>query len=129
MIFMATVCPKAIKFATAESIHHLLALRPHPSIGISRGNSDALEILLFLHDPILTNTQFISYNTFLTIWTLVRKQPCHVFTLSCIRFPRNLLSIWLHLYVKNLIESNLNYEIALLTPLSNSDQLLPTCPT
>ena len=31
MIFMAKVCPKAINFATAESIHQLLALRPHPS--------------------------------------------------------------------------------------------------
>ena len=30
MIFMAKVCPKAINFATAESIHQLLALRPHP---------------------------------------------------------------------------------------------------
>ena len=31
MIFIAKVCPKAINFATAESIHQLLALRPHPS--------------------------------------------------------------------------------------------------
>ena len=30
MIFMAKVCPKAINVATAESIHQLLALRPHP---------------------------------------------------------------------------------------------------
>ena len=32
MIFMAKVCPKAINFATAESIHQLLALRPHPKL-------------------------------------------------------------------------------------------------
>ena len=32
MIFMAKVCPKAINFATAESIHQLLALRPHPTV-------------------------------------------------------------------------------------------------
>ena len=31
MIFMAKVCLKAINFATAESIHQLLALRPHPT--------------------------------------------------------------------------------------------------
>ena len=31
MIFMAKVCPKAINFAIAESIHQLLVLRPHPS--------------------------------------------------------------------------------------------------
>ena len=31
MIFMAKVCPKAINFATAESIHQPLALRPHPN--------------------------------------------------------------------------------------------------
>ena len=29
MIFMAKVCPKAINFAIAESIHQLLVLRPH----------------------------------------------------------------------------------------------------
>ena len=28
---MAKVCPKAINFATAESIHQLLAFRPHPN--------------------------------------------------------------------------------------------------
>ena len=28
---MAKVCPKAINFATAELIHQLLALRPHPN--------------------------------------------------------------------------------------------------
>ena len=37
MIFMAKVCPKAINFATAESIHQLLALRPHPSAHLSTG--------------------------------------------------------------------------------------------
>ena len=31
MIFPAKVCPKAINFAIAESIHQLLVLRPHPS--------------------------------------------------------------------------------------------------
>ena len=31
MIFMAKVCPKAMNFATAESIHQLLALMPHPT--------------------------------------------------------------------------------------------------
>ena len=30
---MAKVCPKAINFATAESIHQFLALRPHPNVG------------------------------------------------------------------------------------------------
>ena len=38
MIFMAKVCPKAINFATAESIHQLLALRPHPNVPVSEGN-------------------------------------------------------------------------------------------
>ena len=31
MIFSAKVCPRAINFAIAESIHQLLVLRPHPS--------------------------------------------------------------------------------------------------
>ena len=31
MIFSAKVCPKAINFAIAESIHQLLVLRPHPT--------------------------------------------------------------------------------------------------
>ena len=35
MIFMAKVCPKAINFATAESIHQLLALRPHPNVDVT----------------------------------------------------------------------------------------------
>ena len=32
MIFMAKVCPKAINFAIAESIHQLLVVRPHPNL-------------------------------------------------------------------------------------------------
>ena len=44
MIFMAKVCPKAINFATAESIHQLLALRPHPSgDGEEAGNDEDVD--------------------------------------------------------------------------------------
>ena len=32
MIFMAKLCPKAIYFAIAESIHQLLVLKPHPIV-------------------------------------------------------------------------------------------------
>ena len=49
MIFMAKVCPKAINFATAESIHQLLALRPHPTVhtlyqNVWKSNQNSLKL-------------------------------------------------------------------------------------
>ena len=41
MIFSAKVCPKAINFAIAKSIHQLLVLRPHPNAHAKDASQDA----------------------------------------------------------------------------------------
>ena len=57
MIFMAKVCPKAINFAIAESIHQFLVLRPSPmwshnameKLGAGQGGGLLPDNILLLH--------------------------------------------------------------------------------
>ena len=60
MIFMAKVCPKAINFAIAESIHQLLVLRPHP----------IMRIVVCLH-----LTQKRAFSSYKMEWTVSQPGP------------------------------------------------------
>ena len=60
MIFMAKVCPKAINFAIAESIHQLLVLRPHPSAQATSNAPDAAVLGGPTNEP--TDKAFLGLN-------------------------------------------------------------------
>ena len=69
---MAKVCPKAINFATAESIHQLLALRPHPTVCIlSSVQKHVKEVKtqdLGYNCACACKRMYLTFETFSNIW-------------------------------------------------------------